>query len=152
MGVKDKEFMAQALIQAKLAQDLGEVPVGAVLVLNEKIIASAHNAQISKHDPSAHAEIEVLRLAGQTQQNYRLTESTLFCTLEPCAMCFGALIHARIKRLVFATQDYKTGMCGSCYDLPQLNCFNHKIQITTGIMEDDCKQILQSFFKHKRKK
>lgn len=152
MGIKSDEFYMQlALEQASYAENIDEVPVGAILVLNDKIIAKSYNQQITKNDPSAHAEIEVLRIAGKKQNNYRLLDSTLFCTLEPCAMCFGAIIHARIKRVVFAANDYKTGVCGSCIDLAKTNCFNHKLLITAGVLQGKSQKILQDFFHKKRK-
>ena len=147
----DEQRMALALQQAEKAETLGEVPVGAILVKDDIMVAKAHNQPISKHDASAHAEIELLRLAGRVMQNYRLTGTTLYVTLEPCAMCLGAMMHARVSRLVFAAYDPKTGVCGSRVDLSNEDCFNHEIQINGGVLESEAKQLLQDFFKSRRK-
>ena len=147
----DEQWMALAIKQAKKAEALGEVPVGAVLVKDDIMVAKAHNQPISKHDASAHAEIELLRLAGRVMQNYRLTGTTLYVTLEPCAMCLGAMMHARVSRLVFAAFDPKTGVCGSRVDLSNEDCFNHEIEINGGVLETEAKHLLQSFFKSRRK-
>lgn len=146
--------MQLALNQAKQAQIAGEVPVGAVLVDNghNKIIATAHNSPITNNDPSGHAEMNVLRKAGQVLGNYRLENTTLYVTLEPCAMCFGAMVHARVARVVFGTTDAKTGVCGGCINLIEQPCFNHKIQIVGGIMQGECSKLLSDFFKQKRQK
>ena len=141
----DEQWMALALQQAEKAETLGEVPVGAILVKDDIMVAKAHNQPISKHDASAHAEIELLRLAGRVMQNYRLTGTTLYVTLEPCAMCLGAMMHARVSRLVFAAYDPKTGVCGSRVDLSNEDCFNHEIQINGGVLESEAKQLLQDF-------
>ena len=146
----DEKWMNLAIEQAIQAVDEDEVPVGAVLVKDGLLIAEAHNEPISTNDPTAHAEIQVLRKAGRKLVNYRLTESTLYVTLEPCAMCFGAMTHARIKRLVYGAYDSKTGVCGSCGDLSKANFFKHKINISGGVLENECKELLQSFFKSRR--
>jgi tRNA(adenine34) deaminase len=138
-----------AINEAKLAMKENEIPVGSVLVQNEKIIAKAHNQPIKNNDPTAHAEIQLLRKAGKQKENYRLVGSTLYVTLEPCAMCFGAMIHARIERIVFGASDPKTGVCGSCIDLNNENFFNHKISITGGIRQR-ISELLRLFFKSKR--
>ena len=109
---KDEKWMKVAINEAKLAMKENEIPVGSVLVLNEKIIAKAHNQPIGNNDPTAHSEIQLLRKAGKQKENYRLVGSTLYVTLEPCVMCFGAMIHARIERIVFGASDPKTGVCG----------------------------------------
>ena len=114
---KDEQWMKIALIEAKLAMDENEVPVGAILVQENNLITQAHNQPIKNNDPTAHAEIEVLRKAGDKLQNYRLAKTTLYVTLEPCAMCLGAMIHARIERVVFGASDPKSGVCGSTIDL-----------------------------------
>jgi len=147
----DEKWMKLALEQARLAQAIDEVPVGAILVKDEQLIASAHNQPIINHDPTAHAEIQVLRAAGKKLNNYRLPNTTLYVTLEPCMMCLGAMIHARISRVVFGAYDLKTGVCGSCEDLSNSDCINHSIELQGGILEADCKSILQSFFKNRRK-
>jgi len=149
---KDEKWMSLAIEEANLAMKENEIPVGAVLVQNDKLIAQAHNQPITNNDPTAHAEIQVLRKAGIQQKNYRLVESTLYVTLEPCAMCFGAIIHARVKRVVFGASDPKTGACGSCIDLNKESFFNHKISITGGILEKKSSELLSSFFKSLRDK
>jgi tRNA(adenine34) deaminase len=147
---KDEKWMKLALNEANLAMDENEIPVGAVLVKNGKLIAQSHNQPINKNDPTAHAEIQLLREAGLQQKNYRLIGSTLYVTLEPCAMCFGAMIHARIERLVFGASDPKTGVCGSCTNLNEEGFFNHNISITGGILKDESSELLRLFFKLKR--
>ena len=146
----DEKWMDLAIKQAIKAEKEGEVPIGAVLVKDELLIAKAHNQPITKNDATAHAEIQLLRSAGKKLQNYRLTGSTLYVTLEPCAMCFGAMIHARVKRIVFGAYDPKTGVCGSSEDLTNANCFKHKINVTGGVSERKCSQLLQAFFKSLR--
>ena len=148
---KDEKWMKIAISEANLAKNEGEIPVGAVLIQNDKLIAKAHNQPILNHDPTAHAEVEVLRKAGRKLKNYRLTGSTLYVTLEPCAMCLGAIIHARIERIVFGTSDPKTGVCGSKADLTSEAFFTHKVKVDGGVLEEENKEILQSFFKSKRK-
>ena len=144
--------MAIAIGQAKLAEKINEVPVGAVLVQNDQLIASAHNQPIFNNDPTAHAEIQVLRAAGKQLNNYRLPNTTLYVTLEPCTMCLGAMIHARVSRVVFGAYDKKTGVCGSCQDLSTSECFNHTIAIEGGVLVEECRVLLQKFFKGRRKK
>ena len=144
--------MKLALEQARLAQVMDEVPVGAVLIQDDQLIASAHNQPIINHDPTAHAEIQLLRKAGQVINNYRLPNTTLYVTLEPCTMCLGAMIHARVSRVVFGAYDNKTGVCGSCQDLSASECFNHTIDTQGGVLADECKNLLQKFFKNRRNK
>jgi tRNA(adenine34) deaminase len=146
----DEKWMALAIEQAKLAEKINEVPVGAVLVQDDQLIASAHNQPITNHDPTAHAEIQLLRAAGKQLNNYRLPNTTLYVTLEPCTMCLGAMIHARVSHVVFGAYDQKTGVCGSCQDLSTSECFNHTIDIDGGVLVDECKQLLQKFFKKRR--
>tara|TARA_B110000305_G_C19455469_1_gene650648 strand:- start:1381 stop:1854 length:474 start_codon:yes stop_codon:yes gene_type:complete len=148
---EDEKWMKIAISEANLAINEGEIPVGAVLIQNSKLIAKAHNRPILNNDPTAHAEVEVLREAGQKLKNYRLSGSTLYVTLEPCAMCLGAIIHARIERIVFGASDPKTGVCGSKVDLTSEAFFHHKVQVKGGVLEKENKEILQSFFKSKRK-
>ncbi len=143
-------YMQLAIEQARLAETLGEVPVGAVLVQDDKLIASAHNQPITNCDATAHAEIQLLRQAGQKLGNYRLPNTTLYVTLEPCTMCLGAMVHARVSRIVFGAYDAKTGVCGSCQDLSNSPCFNHTIDIQGGILAEECKALLQQFFKNRR--
>ena len=147
---EDEKWMALALEQANKAEEEGEVPVGAILVKDGLLIAKAHNQPISTNDPTAHAEIQLLRAAGKKLKNYRLTGTSLYVTLEPCAMCLGAIMHARIKRLVFGAYDPKTGVCGSSENLMDAKCFNHKIILVTGVMENESKKLLKNFFNSRR--
>ena len=148
---EDEKWMKIAIFEANLAKSKDEIPVGAVLIQNNELIAQAHNQSISHNDPTAHAEIQVLRIAAKQQSNYRLVGSTIYVTLEPCAMCLGAMMHARIDRIFFGAYDPKTGVCGSCGDLSNANFFKHKIDIKGGILENDCKELLHSFFQLRRK-
>jgi tRNA(adenine34) deaminase len=148
---EDEKWMQYAIREANIAKDKGEVPVGSIIVQNNQIIAKAHNCPISKNNPTAHAEIEVLRKVGKKLMNYRLPKTTLYVTLEPCAMCLGAMIHARIERVVFGASDPKSGVCGSTIDLLSESIFNHQISVSGGVLEDECKNILKSFFKLRRK-
>jgi tRNA(adenine34) deaminase len=154
MGVNpstDEQWMKLAIEQAKKAEGLVEVPVGAILLRDGKLITQAHNQPISANDPTAHAEIELLRSAGKKLNNYRLPNTTLYVTLEPCTMCLGAMIHARVSRIVFGAYDEKTGVCGSCIDLSTSKCFNHQVEIQGGVLADECKELLQQFFRRRRK-
>jgi tRNA(adenine34) deaminase len=146
----DIEFMALALEQAKLAAAQGEVPVGAVLVQDGAVIARSFNQPISKHDPSAHAEMNVLRLAAAHLANYRLPGTTLYVTLEPCAMCCGAMLHARIARVVFGALDPKTGAAGSVLNVLAVPQINHQTSFTGGVLGDDCGKLLKTFFQARR--
>lgn len=146
----DHQFMQHAFEQAQLAAAAGEVPVGAVLVRDGQIISKAFNKPISNHDPSAHAEMLALRQAAKAEQNYRLPGSTLYVTLEPCAMCSGAILHARVDRVVFGAPDPKTGAAGSVLDVFSSKLINHQTSIEGGIMSEECGQLLRSFFKERR--
>lgn len=150
MTHSDQYYMAEALTLAEDAYDQGEVPVGCVITLSDDIIAKAYNQPIKQNDPTAHAEILALRQAGLHLNNYRLTNTTLYVTLEPCAMCLGAMIHARIHRLVFAAHDPKTGMVCSCGTLLDAAHFNHHIQWKAGILTDKSSQLLKRFFSERR--
>lgn len=152
MGIEenDKAWMALALKEAEKAQALGEVPVGAVLVKDNQLIAAGHNKPILDHDPSAHAEMVVLRQAGQSLGNYRLNETTLYVTLEPCHMCAGLLVHARIQRLVFGALDPKAGAIQSVNQLLSHPSMNHKIQVTGGVLAELCSTQLSDFFAKRR--
>lgn len=147
---KDIFFMRQALCFAKKAAEIQEVPVGAILVSNNDIISEGFNCPISSCDPTAHAEIIALRKAAQKLTNYRLPDLTLYVTLEPCIMCLGAMLHARIKRLVFGAYDTKTGAVESLFHIPQEPKLNHKLQYTGGVLADECGQLLSAFFKSRR--
>ena len=142
--------MALALAQAQRAADAGEVPVGALVVHQGKVIGRGHNASIGAHDPSAHAEITALREAAKTLGNYRLDDCELFVTLEPCAMCAGAMLHARLKRVVFGAPDPKTGAAGSVVNLFANAQLNHQTQVQGGVMATECATLLQNFFQRKR--
>ena len=146
----DEHWMKLALQQAQNAALKDEVPVGAVLVNNNEFIASGHNRPISSHDPSSHAEIVVLRAAGKILQNYRLPDSTLYVTLEPCPMCVGAIIHARVSRVVFAASDPKTGAAGGCFDLLSDERHNQVPVVEGGVLEEEASNLIRAFFKTKR--
>jgi len=147
----DEKWMTLAIKQAVKADTEGEVPVGAIIVKDGQLIAQAHNQPISTNDATAHAEIQLLRAAGKHQKNYRLIDTTVYVTLEPCAMCLGAMMHARISRMVYGASDPKSGVCGSHLNLTNENFFNHEMKISGGVLEKECKEILQSFFKSRRK-
>jgi tRNA(adenine34) deaminase len=146
----DRQFMQQALDQAKLAANAGEVPVGAVLVRDGQIISTGFNQPISNSDPSAHAEMMALRSAALTASNYRLPGTTLYVTLEPCTMCAGAMLHARVDRVVFGAPDPKTGAAGSVLNVFSEKQINHQTQVDGGIMAEECGQVLRNFFKERR--
>ena len=146
----DIEYMQHALALARDAEKKGEVPIGAVIVLDNTIIGEGWNQPIKDSDPTAHAEIIALRAAAHTLQNYRLIDTTLYVTLEPCPMCLGAIMHARVKRLVFGASDPKSGALGGAYDLSQGFPWNHKLIYDSGVCEPECKQLLQDFFKARR--
>ena len=146
----DRQFMQQALEQAGLAALAGEVPVGAVIVRNGEVIARAFNQPITKHDPSAHAEMLVLRQAALSEENYRLPGTTLYVTLEPCTMCAGAMLHARVDRIVYGAADPKTGAAGSVLDVFSSKQINHQTVVEGGVMAQECGQLLRDFFKERR--
>ncbi|MES2026171.1 MAG: tRNA adenosine(34) deaminase TadA [Pseudomonadota bacterium] len=149
--MQDAIFMRQALDQAHNAWALGEVPVGAIVVKDGQVIATGFNQPIGTHDPTAHAEIMALRAAATILGNYRLPGCEMFVTLEPCAMCSGAMIHARLSRVVFGASDPKTGACGSVVNLFEQNQLNHHTQLTGGVMADECGALLKEFFAERRK-
>jgi tRNA(adenine34) deaminase len=147
----DLVLMEQALACAREAESAGEVPVGAVIVAaTGAVLARAANAPIARHDPTAHAEMLALRAAGQVLGNYRLPGCALYVTLEPCAMCVGALVHARIARIVYGAPDPKTGACGSVFDLAASPRLNHRIEVTGNVLADDCAALLRRFFAARR--
>lgn len=148
----DLAFMREALAQARLAGEAGEVPVGAVLVVDEKIVGRGFNQPITSSDPSAHAEIMCLRDAGRNLGNYRLPGSTLYVTLEPCAMCSGALMHARVERIVFGARDPKTGAVGSVVNLFAEERLNHHATVQGGVLAEECGALLSAFFASRRGK
>ena len=146
-----KEFlMREALVQAKKALKKGEVPIGAVVVLGDEIIGKGHNQPITKKDPTAHAEIIALKEASNRLENYRLNEAIIYTTLEPCLMCVGALVHARIKKVIFAAQDTKSGVVVNNGGLIQSEFLNHKVSFEGGILEKQASKLLKDFFVEKR--
>lgn len=147
---EDIGFMQLALRQAQAAADVGEVPVGAVVVRAGQVIASGHNAPLTSHDPTAHAEVNAMRVAAQVLGNYRLDDCTLYVTLEPCAMCSGAALHARFRRVVFGATELKTGAAGSVLNLFAHEQINHQTQVTGGVLANECAQVLQGFFEQRR--
>lgn len=146
----DDNFMRVALALARQAELSGEVPVGAIVVKDGAIIGRGSNAPISRHDPSAHAELLALRDAAQHLGNYRLIGCELFVTLEPCVMCVGAMFHARIARVVFGASDFKTGACGSVLNLFAERRLNHHAEMTAGVLAEECGQVLSDFFAARR--
>ncbi len=151
MIMNDTFFMRAALYEASIAMKMGEVPIGAVLVdVDGNIIASAGNRCISMSDPTAHAEILAIRHGGKEIANYRLLKTTLYVTVEPCPMCMAAAVHARIKRLVYGAIDPKWGAAGSVYNMGSDGRLNHKIEIRSGVLENECRKIIQDFFRSKR--
>ena len=146
----DQAFMRMALNAAAEAKLAGEVPVGAVVVKDGEVISVAHNQPIGRHDPTAHAEINALRLAAQSVGNYRLVGCTLYVTLEPCAMCAGAMMHARLARVVYGATDPKTGACGSVVNLFAEKKLNHHTELEGGVLAEECGNILSSFFAERR--
>ena len=150
MPVSDAEYMRQALQLAAQAQQHDEVPVGAILVLGERVIAQGWNQPIATHDPTAHAEIEALRAGGKALGSYRLTDTTLFVTLEPCAMCAAAIVHARVRRVVFGAWDPRAGAAGSSVDIFRLPGLNHRVDVFGGVLSEACAAQLQTFFAQRR--
>ena len=151
MNPPHEHFMHLALLQAELAGAIDEVPVGALLVdADGQILAQDHNRTISRCDPSAHAEINVLRAAARELSNYRLLCTTLYVTIEPCAMCMGAIVHARVQTVVFGASDPKWGAAGSLYRIGQDGRLNHQVEIVPGICADRCRGMIQAFFRRRR--
>jgi tRNA(adenine34) deaminase len=152
MGINsdDIPFMREALRLAQMAADAGEVPVGAILVRKGQVIGRGFNQPVRTHDPSAHAEICALRDAGQVVGNYRLPDATLYVTIEPCTMCYGAIVHARVKRLVFGATEPRYGAVISGQKLLDTGHFNHRPELLSGVLETECAQIMKQFFAAKR--
>ncbi|NAW56630.1 MULTISPECIES: tRNA adenosine(34) deaminase TadA [unclassified Vibrio] len=148
---QDEHFMRRAIELARRAEAEGEVPVGAVLVKDGQVIAEGWNRSICSHDATAHAEIQTLRQAGQVLQNYRLLDTTLYVTLEPCPMCAGALLHSRVKRVVYGAPDLKAGAAGTVLDLFASQAAYHYADVESGLLEQECREQLQAFFKRRRK-
>ena len=147
---RDEELMRTALDLARCGGTTGEVPVGAVVVLDGEVIGEGFNAPISSHDPTAHAEIQAMRAAARRIGNYRLVGASLYVTLEPCAMCAGAMMHARIARVVFGAADPKTGACGSVVNLFSEQLLNHHAEVVGGVLVEECGALLKDFFKARR--
>ena len=150
MVADDESYMRRALELARQAQTAGEVPVGAVLVGGDAIIAEGWNQPIRAHDPSAHAEMITLRVAGQALASYRLLDTTLYVTLEPCPMCAGAMVYARVRRLVFGAPDPRAGAAGSVFNVVQHPALNHRIEFTSGVLAEECGSLLREFFVARR--
>ena len=150
MPTQDEIWMQHALREAKSAQDSGEVPVGAVIVKDSEVIATGQNRNLRDHDPSAHAEIVTLRAAGARLGNHRLEQCEIYVVIEPCAMCAGALVHARLKRLVYGAKDAKTGAVESVLSVLNHPRLNHQMDVTGGVLEMECSQMLREFFRVRR--
>lgn len=148
----DEQWMDQALAQARQAQALQEVPIGAVLVCGQEVLAAAHNLRETRQDPTAHAELLVIREGAEALGSWRLLETTLYVTLEPCVMCMGAIILARIPRLVFGCYDPRAGAAGSIYDFSLDSRFNHTVAVTAGVRQQQCSQLLSGFFSRLRQR
>lgn len=148
--MNDLAYMRHAIRLAQFAESIGEVPVGAVLVKDDSVIGEGWNSPIIKNDPTAHAEIMAIRQAGDVISNYRLLDATLYVTLEPCLMCLGAIVHARVKRIVFGAHDPKRGALESALQLSELRFLNHQVLTRSGILSDECSQLLTSFFRQRR--
>ncbi|MFM5404579.1 tRNA adenosine(34) deaminase TadA [Aeromonas veronii] len=147
---QDEQWMRHAMALATRAEGIGEIPVGAVLVLDGQVVGEGWNRSISEHDACAHAEVMAIRAAGKQLANYRLLDTTLYVTLEPCCMCAGALIHSRVKRVVYGARDLKTGAAGSVFEILQDPRHNHRVELTGGVLADACSAQLSAFFKRRR--
>ncbi|HEY5807525.1 MAG TPA: tRNA adenosine(34) deaminase TadA [Povalibacter sp.] len=150
VAAMDERYMSRAVELARQAEAAGEVPVGAVIVSEGVIVGEGWNCPISTKDPSAHAEMIAMRAAAQALDNYRLLDTTLYVTLEPCAMCAGAMVHARVKRLVYAATDPRAGAAGSVFNIVQHTALNHRLDVTAGVMAQHCSDMLRAFFASRR--
>jgi tRNA(adenine34) deaminase len=150
MNPIDEKFMALALEEAQRALEESEVPVGAALLINGEMIAKAHNLREGLSDPTAHAEMLVLREASQRLGRWRLTNATLYVTMEPCAMCAGAAVLARVSRIAYGCRDPKAGACGSVFDIPRDPELNHQVEVIGGVLEEKCRSVLKEFFSNRR--
>jgi tRNA(adenine34) deaminase len=150
--VDDQYWMQRALALARQAADQGEVPVGALVVRDSQLLGQGYNQPIIASDPSAHAEIVAIRNASQAENNYRLSGSTLYVTLEPCTMCFGAMVHARIARLVYGASEPRAGVCESQLQLPTVDFYNHRVEVEGGVLAEESAALLKRFFADRRKK
>ena len=149
-NLDDAGYMQLALEQARQAADAGEVPVGAVIVLEDQIVCYGQNRNLRDHDPSAHAEIVAMRQAGEKLGNHRLSGCVLYATMEPCAMCAGAMVHARIARLVYGAADPKAGAAGSVMEVINHPRLNHRMEVTSGILAEECSELIKTFFRNRR--
>ncbi len=147
---RDADYMRRALELARRAEQAGEVPVGALVVLDDEVIGEGWNQPITSHDPTAHAEIVALRAAAANKKNYRLSEAGLYVTLEPCAMCAGAIVQARLGRVVYGAADPKTGSAGSVFNLLESSVLNHRAQVVRGVLAEECGGLLRKFFEARR--
>ena len=152
MPSQDEIWMQLAIAEAISAQEAGEVPVGAVIVKDGQVVASGQNRNLRDHDPSAHAEIVALRAAGARNGNHRLEECAMYVVIEPCAMCAGALVHARVKRLIFGAKDPKAGAVVSVMSVVNHPRLNHQLEVTEGVLEEECSSVLRDFFQNKRQR
>ncbi len=149
--MRDEEYMREALELARKAYDMGEIPVGAVIVIDDKIIARAHNEKELRNDATAHAEMLALQQAAEYLGSWRLTGATMYATLEPCSMCAGAMVNARLGRLVFAARDTKAGAAGSILDIVRAPCLNHQVQVKEGVLQEESTELLSTFFEYLRR-
>lgn len=147
----DQFYMGFALTEAQRARDAGEVPIGAIVVFDNQIIGNGHNQPIGLNDPTAHAEILAIRMAAKRVGNYRLTDATLYVTIEPCAMCAGAMVNARIKRLVYGATEIRAGAIDSVFQICNNSSLNHQVEITSGVRAEEARKLMQVFFKQRRK-
>lgn len=150
MGIAETKFMREALAEAQAAAEAGEVPIGAVAVIGGEIVGRGQNRLLRDVDPTAHAEMVAMRAAARAISNYRLIECELFVTLEPCAMCAGAMIHARLKRLIYGASDPKAGAAGSVLEVVNHPRLNHQMLVTSGVLDEECGQLLREFFRQRR--
>ena len=151
LDLLDRFFMGFALAEAQRAREIGEVPIGAVVVIDKQIVGSGHNQPILRKDPTAHAEILALRAAAERIGNYRLTDATLYVTIEPCAMCAGAMVNARVKRLVYGATEIRAGAVDSVFQICNNSSLNHRIEVTSGVRAEECRELMQVFFRERRK-
>jgi tRNA(adenine34) deaminase len=149
--MNDEHWMEKALELARKAEAAGEVPVGAVLVKDNQLVAEGWNQPISSHDATSHAEIMAMREAGKKLNNYRLIDTTMYVTLEPCSMCVGAMIHARVSKVIYAASEPRTGALGGAFNLLEVNQHNHVFEVESGVLADESRALLQSFFRSRRK-
>jgi tRNA(Arg) A34 adenosine deaminase TadA len=150
-SAEDEQFMRAALDEARIAASVNEVPVGAVVVRNGSVIGRGRNRSVQDSDPTAHAEIVAIRAAAASERNYRLNGTSIFVTMEPCAMCVGAMLHARVSRIIFGAYDPKGGAAGSVIDLSDNRQLNHQIEVNGGLLEQQCSALLKEFFASRRK-